>query len=67
MLALMLASEGGTFLQEYFHLLTNAAHICFELTLELITGVIVYPFAKKIWEKAVIKHDKEHHGHDEPH
>jgi hypothetical protein len=64
MLAFLLANEDGTFSQQLLHLFTNPAHVVFELGMEFITGVLVYPVGKFFWRKAVIKHDKEHHQHE---
>lgn len=61
---ILLVEENISFWAEYSHLMTDTAHIAFELSWEFITGIIVYPFAKKIWEKAVIKHDEEFHPDD---
>lgn len=49
---------------EYLELLTNKAHVAFELTYEFITGVVLYPIAKWFWTRAVKRHDEEVHGHN---
>jgi hypothetical protein len=37
-----------TFVRDYLGLLTDAPHIFFELTLEAITGIAVYPLARRL-------------------
>ena len=66
MIAALLAEAGHVAADdwsEYLELLTSKAHVAFELTIEFATGVIVYPFAKWFWSKAVRRHDAEHHDH----
>ncbi len=64
MLALLLASEDGSVLEQTMHLFGNPAHYIYHFVLEFITAVILYPFAKVIWRKALSRHDKEHHPND---
>lgn len=45
-------------MHEYIHLMGDGAHWAFELTGELVTAVLLYPFAK--WR--VRKHDEKHHA-----
>lgn len=44
--------------ETYFDLVTNVPHVLFELTWEMITGVVVYPFIR--W--GVKLHDRRKHG-----
>lgn len=61
----MIAEVDGSFLDEYFHLLTNPAHIAFELTLMLIIDVLIIAI---IWPKlkayVIRRHDKEFHKNE---
>lgn len=56
------AEEAG-FFSEFWHIFSDPAHIFAEAGWELITGIMLYPVGKWVWEKAVQKHDKEVHGH----
>lgn len=37
--------------ETYFQLVKDVPHILFELTWETITGLVVYPFARFLWNK----------------
>lgn len=37
-----------TFVKDYVGLMTDAPHICFELSLEAITGIAIYPLARRL-------------------
>jgi hypothetical protein len=56
---------------EYLHLMTDTAHIAFELSWEVITGIIIYPIAKRFWERgkvrAVSRHDAKYHAGEHAH
>ncbi len=43
--------------ETYFQLVKDVPHILFELTWEGITGLVVYPFARSLWNK----HHKRRH------
>lgn len=51
-------------MSEYLDLLTDPNHILFELTMEAITGILVYPFFRLLYKRAILKHDKEFHPND---
>lgn len=46
--------------EEYWHLMGNSAHWAFEISVEFITAIPVYYFAK--WRQRL--HDKKYHGID---
>lgn len=48
--------------ETYLQLITDPAHIAFELTLEAATGLVIYPFARFLFRKWLARHDKEVHG-----
>lgn len=51
----------GTNWDAYVALLTNLPHILLELTIEAITAIAVYPFARWVWDRWHAEHDAEHH------
>lgn len=52
----------GPVLREYFALLHDYPHWMFEITVEAITGILVYPFARWIWGRWQREHDRDVHG-----
>jgi len=60
------AEEAAPFLEEYLSLLTDPAHLAFELTLmfviDLLIGVIVWPRLKGV---VIRRHDARCHVGDE--
>lgn len=60
---LLASEEAGDFVEQYFHLLTNPAHIAFELTLMIIIDGLLIGLAWPIIKNKVAKHDREVHGH----
>jgi hypothetical protein len=71
-LIVALGSESGHFWERYTYLLTDPAHVLFELTLELITGVLLYPafrlFLRTYRNRVHHEADREHgiiHYHSE--
>lgn len=40
--------QNCTFIKDYVGLMTDWAHICFELSLEFITGVLLYPIVRRL-------------------
>ena len=51
-------------MREYFNLLTDINHWLFELTVEGFTGILLYPFIKLIWRRAIKRHDEKFHPHE---
>ena len=47
--------------ETYTELITNAAHWGFEITVEIITGVLIAPFVRMIYRRALRRHDREVH------
>lgn len=56
--------------ETYAELMTNTAHIAFELSWEIITFIAMWPIAKWKARKEIRKHDAQHHpehGHVDKH
>ena len=52
-------------MEEYRSLMTDISHISFELTWEVITALLIWPFAKWKAKHEIRKHDAIHHAeHD---
>jgi hypothetical protein len=69
LLAAAHGAESQSFWSEYVHLVTDTAHIAFEATYEIISGILIYPLAKKVWDRlgsrtVIEQHDREHHPDD---
>lgn len=47
----------------YWSILTSPAHLLAEITVEVVSGVLVYPLWRRGRERWHAKHDKEAHGH----
>ncbi|MFL6240351.1 MAG: hypothetical protein ACJ735_12755 [Actinomycetes bacterium] len=66
--AMYLASECTqhcSFVHDYIGLMTDAPHWAFELSLEAITGLAVYPFAKRLlraYRERIHREIDEEHG-----
>lgn len=56
------AEENTTFINEYLSLLTDPAHIAFELTLTAIIDGLLLGIAWPLAKRAVRKHDIKHHS-----
>jgi hypothetical protein len=64
---MLIASEcvsNCDFVKSYFGLMTDAPHLAFELSLEAITGIAVYPFARRLLR---VYRDRIHREIDEEH
>jgi hypothetical protein len=64
-------TQNCSFLDSYFGLLTDGPHIFFELTLEALTGLAVYPVARRLlraYRERIHQEIDEEHGvvHHEP-
>ncbi len=51
--------------ETFLQLITDPNHIAFELTLEALTGLLVYPAAKALWRRALRRHDATAHGKED--
>jgi len=62
------APAGASNWATYQHLLVNVPHWMLELTIEVITGILIYPVARWIWSRAksdaISSHDAQYHEHD---
>lgn len=47
--------------ETYWHVLTSPAHLLAELTIELFTGLLLYPVGRLVIRKAIKRHDEVHH------
>ena len=58
------ASEG--FWAEYVHLVTDKAHIAFEMTYEIASGIVIWVLATRRGKrKGVREHDAKFHADDQ--
>jgi hypothetical protein len=57
-------TQNCTFIKDYVGLMTDGPHIMFELSLEAITGLAVYPFARRLLRAY---RDRIHREIDEEH
>jgi ABC-type antimicrobial peptide transport system permease subunit len=58
------AGNGASNWEAYIALMQSVPHWAFEITLEIITGILIYPLAKWFWTRAVTRHDEEFHPDD---
>lgn len=60
----LLADEAKNlpFLQDYWSVVTDPAHIAAEATIEVISAGIGYLVGRKVWRRALSRHDAEVHG-----
>lgn len=49
------------FAETYIEVLTSPAHMLAELTVELLTGVVLYPLGRVLVRRAVVRHDRKVH------
>lgn len=50
--------------QAYIALIRNVPHWLLEITIEVVTGILIYPLARWIWGGAVARHDEKFHKGD---
>lgn len=55
---LLVASE------TYLDLMRDVPHWCFELTVEVVSGVAAFPLARRLWRFALRRHDEQEHAPD---
>lgn len=58
----VIASEGGGVWTEYTHLLSNSAHWLFEITTDIVIGILLYRPAAFFWNRWHYLHDRDHHS-----
>lgn len=50
--------------ETYLHLLGDSSHWLFELSVEAVTGIVLYPIGRRLAARWVARHDKEAHGNN---
>lgn len=55
-------SHTGGVWDEYLDLLTNGAHWMFEVTSDIVVGIILYKPIGYFWNRWHDRHDREHHN-----
>ena len=58
---LIMSTESHGVTEEYVDLLTDPAHLAYEVTLIVLIDVLLLGFAWPFIKKAVARHDKKHH------
>jgi hypothetical protein len=47
--------------ETYLDLMRDVPHWCFELTVEVVSGVAAWPLARRLWRWALRRHDEVEH------
>lgn len=56
------AEHAEPFMEGYLHLLTNAPHWAFEITGEVVSSLVAYPFIRLVVRVWVARHDAQAHS-----
>lgn len=56
------AAEHSGYFRETWGILTDPAHITAEIIIEVVPGIALYPVARRLWKRALRRHDAQAHG-----